>query len=408
MPARARLRLQASAFEDGDAGSNGISAATVLKAIGDPKLAERGEALVVSLAAIKAALGSRWPPRRNQVCEVVARYFRRYLTPTDSCQPVGESHFLVVTPGRTPRQAQAVCYRAIKDVMTSFLGEPSPQAIDVSRITSLSLDRVEIRPFTTDELERADLEIAAAPPQAASSSLSNLTTWPLTTADGQNLRVSFAVEPVLDLKAWTQAGHRIESRIMNLRTGRELTGQERRMLLPRDFEKIDLAALDRGISRLRGEEGVPDKALIIQLSFASLSNGRARAALLDHARELQGNLGKAAICELVDVEAGVPTGRLIDVISLFRSFFHGIFMQVEAKPNAIDSALAAGVAGLTVRAADLGRDEAAISSGVRDFVAMMKHRKTGLTATSLPTPGLMMSAMEAGFTHASLRVAPAG
>ncbi len=300
--------------------------------------------------------------------------------------------------------AQAVCYRALKDVLTYFLGEVNPAHLEVNRITSLTRSRVEVSAYTVAELEQADFEaVSAPPPPAPTSSLSLLTSWPLTTADGQNLRVSFAVEPVMDLKAWAMAGHRIESRILNLQTGQELNGHERRKLLPRDFEKIDLAALERGRSRLT-DGGSPTKPkLIIQLSFASLSNGRARLALLGLTQELQGVLKQAAICELVDVGSGIPVGWLTEVTSLVRGFFRAIWIQVQPTREAVESAIAAKVSGLTVRAADLGEDAESISANAREFVALVNGRNSFLTAASLPTPELLIAAMNAGFTHATLR-----
>jgi hypothetical protein len=199
------------------------------------------------------------------------------------------------------------------------------------------------------------------------------------------------------------AGHRIESRIVNLQTNIELTTAERRSLLPRDFESIDLAALERGLSRLAGVDSFERPRLIIQLSFASLSNGRARAALLDRARELQHVLRHAAICELVDVEPGIPVGRLTDVTSLIRGFFRSVWLQVEPSRATIEAALGAKASGLTVRATDFGEEPEQIAEGLRSFVGLLKRRRALLTVTSLPTTDLMIDAMMAGFTHSTLR-----
>ncbi len=231
----------------------------------------------------------------------------------------------------------------------------------------------------------------------------SLPSLPLKTASGRELRVSYAVDPVMDLKAWAMAGHRIESRIFDRQTDLELSPSERRSLLPHDFERIDLAALERGLSRVEGLEALDRPRLIIQLSFASLSNGRARATLLDRARELQHLLQQAAICELVDVEPGIPAGRLIDVISLIRGFFRVLWVQVEPTRAAVDTAVAARASGLTVRGDDLGRTPQEMAQGMRNFMILAKRHQVLLTVTSLPTNDLMIDAMVSGFTHATLR-----
>lgn len=382
-----------------------VSVYSLHELIGRSDLIQHGQALLVSLVPVKEALGPRWEARRTQIYDLVERYFRKHLSPEDLWEQAGETHVLVATPGKSPMLAQALCYRAIKEVLTYFLGEVRAGDLNVSLVTHLSAGQVEVRRYSVAELEKADAESEPRPPppEPPASSLSNLTSWPLQTSDGQNLRVSFAVEPVLDLRAWAMAGHRIESRIMNLQTGVELSAAQRRNLLPRDFEQIDMAALERGMSRLAGGD-VPDKPkLIIQLSFASLSNGRARAALLDRAKRMQDVLRHAAICELVDIEPGLPEGRLSEITSLIRNFFRGVWVQVTPQRSLLDAASGARTSGLCVRAADLGVDARRIARGMDGFATMLTGRKTLLVVTSLPNKDLMMGALAAGFTHATLR-----
>jgi hypothetical protein len=382
--------------------------------IGQSDLISRGLALLVSIAPVKRALGERWPQRREQIYSLADRYLQKHLSPHDVCRRTDEVHFLVATPFLTPVAAQATCYRALIDVLAYLIGQANPDELEVTQVAELSADRIRLRRFSLDELREADAKAprpaeTSAPPRRARSEtpaetpLASLASWPLRAADGRDLRVSFAVDPVFDLKAWAMAGHRIESRIVSMQTEVELTAPQRRNLLPRDFERIDLAALERGLSRLEGVESFDRPRLIIQLSFASLSNGRARAALLDRARELQHVLRHAAICELVDVEPGVPVGRLTDVTSLIRGFFRGVWVQVEPSRVTIEAALAAKASGLTIRADDLGQAPDQIAEGLRSFMGLIKRRNVLLTVTSLPTADLMIDAMMAGFTHSTLR-----
>ncbi len=377
--------------------------------IGESDLIANGQAMLVSIAPVKAALGERWNGRREQIHGLTERYLEKHLSPTDLCHKVGETHYLVATPDKPTIAAQALCYRALNEILGYFLGEARPSDLDVSMVAELSAEGVKVRPVSASELRQADEEADAAtaaadpPPAPALSRLDSLVAWPLVTADGQELRISFAIDPVMDLKAWAMAGHRIEARIVNLRTGRELNGIQRRSLLPRDFERIDMAALERGLSRLSDAESFDRPKLIIQLSFASLSNGHARAALLDQARELQHVLRHGAICELVDVEPGVPVGRLEELASLVRTFFRSVWVQVEPTRATVERAIAARVSGLTVRSGDFGADAASIAVGLRKFPPMVKRSGLILTAASLPSTDLLIDAMAAGFTHATLR-----
>ena len=387
------------------------SAGQLFELIGHSELIAGGQAFLLSIAAVKAAMGDRWSQRREQTYSLTDRYLRKHLSANDICERAGETWFLVATPDLTPLAAQATCYRALSEVIHHFLGEVKPADLEISQVQGLSAERAELRPFSLAELRQADARAPArgAAPLAvpAATPLSSLASWPLQTADGQDLRVSFAVDPVMDLKAWAMAGHRIESRIVSAQSNVELTTVQRRTLLPRDFERIDLAALERGLSRLAGVESFDRPRLIIQLSFASLSNSRARAALLDRARELQHVLKHAAICELVDVEPGLPVGRLTDVNSLIRGFFRSVWVQVQPSRVSVDAACAAKASGLSIRAEDFGETPTQIAEGIRSFIALVKSRTLLLTVTSLPTTDLMIDAMTAGFTHATLRARPA-
>jgi hypothetical protein len=382
------------------------SAERLFELIGQSEMVRQGQAMLVSIAPVREALGERWASRREQIHGLTERYLLKHLTPSDICQRASEVHFLIAAPDLSPLAAQAVCYRGLSEVLTYFLGEAKPSDLQISQVTDLSSSAVRLRPFSVAELRRADAEAparSAGPPRPSTTSLSSLASWPLQCADGQDLRVSFAVDPVLDLKAWAMAGHRIESRIVNQQTDVELSHLQRRSLLPRDFERIDLASLERGLSRVQDVESFDRPRLIIQLSFASLSNGRARAALLDRARELQHVLRHAAICELVDVEPGIPVGRLTDVTSLIHNFFRSVWVQVEPSRATIEAAMGAKASGLTVRADDLGHDPEEIAEGMRRFMLLLKQRNMLITVTSLPTTDLMIDAMMAGFTHATLR-----
>ncbi len=384
------------------------SANELLELLGASDMVAQGQAMLCSIAPVKVALGPRWASRQSQIYDLVDRYFRKYLAPEDLCRKVAETCFLIATPGKSEVLAQALCYRALKDVLSFFVGEIYPETLEINLITALGPGRVDARRCSIPELDAAeafaDQESArkAAGP-GGESALANLTSWPLQTQDGVDLRVSFAVDPVLDLKAHAVAGHRIESRIINQRTGLELTPNQRRNLLPRDLERIDLAALERAVSRLSAHDGAGRPTLIVQLSFASLSNGRSRRALVERAHELGEGLKWGAICELVDLETGLPANRLAEVASLVRPSFRGVWAQVRASRSLIGTAREAGISGITVRADELGDDKKSMLRGMTRLMAIVGPIPACCAITGLPANDLLMAAGDLGASHATLR-----
>ena len=105
----------------------------------------------------------------------------------------------------------------------------------------------------------------------------------------------------------------------------------------------------------------------------------------------------------MDLEPGVPVGRLTEVTSLIRGFFRSLWVQVEPSRVTIEAAMAAKASGLTIRADALGEEPTQIAEGMRNFSSLLKARNMILVVTSLPTTDLMIDAMVAGFTHATLR-----
>lgn len=243
----------------------------------------------------------------------------------------------------------------------------------------------------------------AVPAAVELTALNALKAGPLTTIDGQKLKVSFAVDPVISLHAYGLAGYRVEARMLDLELGRELNGEERRKLLPSDFATVDLAALERGMSRLSAADAAGPPKLVIQLSFASLSNTRARSALIQKAAGLQHLLRHAAICELVDVEVGVPVPRLTELAAVVRPYFRSLWLQAQPRRTMIEAAKAARIQGLSVRATDFGKEPDEIARGMRSFTSLVHDAAQVVTVTSLPDRGLMLEALATGFTHATLR-----
>ncbi len=400
--------------DSGDGVLPGGTAASLIDALGGTDLALGGQAVVVSMAPLKEALGAAWGVGRAKIHAAVERCFAKHLTGSDMLRALDDCLYVVATPDKSAVQTLALCHRAMKDTVTYFEGRVRSAHLTVNRITRLDHSGAEFEACTDAELETAVIDARNEPkplfapkPRAMAvaegAADGELAAWQVHTADGQHLRASFAVDPVMDLKAWAMAGHRIETRIMTMGTGAELAPAQRLYLQPWDYEKIDVAAVERGLSRLKSGHSLERPKLIVQLSFASLSNGKARTNLLDLIRRPECGMKQAAILEIVDIEAGVPIGRLVDVVAMVRGFFRTVWVQVAPSRQAVETAISAKITGLTVTSASLGDDDQAIAAGLRRFASMVKRPNTLMTVTSLPATNLMIDAMSAGFSHATLR-----
>lgn len=366
---------------------------------------ERGEVLLVSLEPVQTQLGPRWSMRRDGVLEHSERHFRKHIQPGDIWVPLNETEVLVAMPGTAAMTGRGLCYRALTEVLTHFLGECRDASVRIDRVTDLKDEGIATAPLPTQELKAAAAQLAPPSPAAPMSPLSQLKTSPLRTVDGTDIAVSFAVDPVLDLKTLTLAGHRIEARLLDAVTRTPLASERRLRLLPQDIGRIDQAALERGLAKLDAAVGEARPWLILQLSFAGLTNTKMRNTLFQQAAEHRQRMQEAVICELVDVESGVPAGRLREVAAMVRPLCRAVFAQMPPTKLALDTIRAAGLPGATFRAADFGVTDTALEEGMRRFSRVAVGARPVLTVTGLPNTHLLVPAMGCGFTHATVRAA---
>jgi hypothetical protein len=143
---------------------------------------------------------------------------------------------------------------------------------------------------------------------------------PFMSNDGRRLRVCSTLEPVYELKGFSRIGFRMIRRVIEIRTGEELTPHQVSLLSTADQLKVDMATILRGIDRLRAD-GLAEQqlTLIVPISFTSLSTQRGRAELIAPLKEASGLVKLGVICEICGIE-GVPLKALVSATSLVKPF----------------------------------------------------------------------------------------
>lgn len=279
---------------------------------------EEGRINLIGLDAIADRLGDKWEGRQEQIYDHVERTLTRHLEGGGFFQRVSPTDYLVVQPGLAKFSGQVSCLLYLRELLTHFLGGAAPEAVDVMEVTSLSGGRI----FAA-EIDRAHAVAAARtePPPAPLETDDLPMPWnPFVAADGRNLRVSCHLEPVFELKTFAQIGFRIVRRVLMMPGEIELNPQELRNLTTADIEKVDLATIARGLSRLRSEQGnAKQPTLFLPVSYTTLSSQRGRGPLIARFKEATQGVEKGLICEINDIE-GVPGSALAAVTVLIKPF----------------------------------------------------------------------------------------
>ncbi len=282
-----------------------------------------GQVNIISLDAIVQAFGDRWQGRREGVYEQVEKVIERGLGPNGYITRISETDFLVAQPDLGPFGAQAACLRALREVLSHFLGAVRPGALSICKVTKIEageLTALPIDPRLTADGEAREVQDARAAAEAAADpTLLSPDRWsPFSAGNGKRVRVSCKLEPVFELRGNTRIGYRLSRRVIDVETDLELTQEDVRNLTRSDLLKIDMATLSRGVARMQTDlKGGAELSLIVPVSYVSLSTVEGRKVMktaFDQARQW---VQRGVICEVCDIE-DVPQGPLLSVISLIK------------------------------------------------------------------------------------------
>ncbi len=384
---------------------------TLLARLADEGWLAEGRAHIIGLDAVRTVLGRRWDDRRAMVMESVATCARRLLAPEDTCAPVGDADVLIICPAVEPMVARGLAAHILCDVLAHFLGEARSLSLKVKMVEGFAGGQAVCRTLDTDAIETALAATAnrtTATGKDGAAYANGLLGEPITTFDGRRLRISFAVDPIIDLGRMAVAGHRIEPRLLYTHNGAPMTPVERMGLLASDMERVDLATLERGLSRLAGQQDRGEHpSLILAVSFLTASSQRARTKLMLRLGDARERVKSSVIWEITDLPDGAPAGRLTEMAALLRPFGRAVFAQTTLSGVAVKAARAARIGGLLLQPQKPLENESDSAVWLLQAGKMVRGAAPALIAANLPGAALLPTAAAAGFTHATVRTAAA-
>ncbi len=378
-------------------------AAEALEHYLDSPLLATGQINLISLDAIAERLGSRWATRREPVYDYTERVLEKHLGESGHFLKVSETDFLVVLPDEQRFAAQSRCLRYLSEVLTYFLGKAYPGDLRVREVTLITRDSLEARPIDP-------VAVAASADQAGAQDIEATTPgrtvnrWtPFATSKGRNVVVSCGLEPVFELKHYTQIGNRIVRRVIGTDTGEPLTAPELGDLSRRDIVQIDLATAAHGLNCLDADcEDQRPLSLIIPVSFVSLSNQLGRADLVAMFRKATAFVRAAVICEIDGIE-GVPQAALLAAASLVRPHCKFVVGRLEAEPvGGLSNLRDAGLNAISFQAPQGLVGDAEFHGWSTAAIRMAKRVTKSVMIYRLASPRQLGIAALMGASHASL------
>lgn len=364
-------------------------------------LLDEGRINLIGLDAIAERLGDRWEARQEQIHHHVERTLTRHLEGGGFFQRVSPTDYLVVQPALGKYSAQVSCLLYLRELLGHFLGGAAPEAADVLEVTSLSGGRI----FAA-EIDRAYAAEAARtePPPAGPDADALPTPWnPFVAADGRTLKVSCHLEPVFELKTFAQIGFRIARRVLRLPEAVELSPQELRNLTTADIEKVDLATIARGVSRLQSEQGnARQPTLFLPVSYTTLASQRGRGPLIERFKEATRGVERGLVCEITNIE-GVPGSAVAAVTVMIKPFCLIVVGKLMEPPGRTPEDLrGVRLQGIAFEAGAHPQERAEFTAWADQAVAHARRVTRSVIVHGLAGPEYLGLAGLAGATHGSL------
>ncbi|HET9161730.1 MAG TPA: hypothetical protein VFN88_14055, partial [Caulobacteraceae bacterium] len=168
----------------------------------DSPLLDEGRVNVIALDPIADRLADRWASRKEQVYEHLERALNRKLGATDFFLRVSDTVYLVAQPSAGRFGAQALCVRALDEVVSFFLGPGPRHDVQVHKVTDLSVNQIVAVPIDRSVLAEAERQeskssAAAIAEAKGDATLLSPARWsPFVASNGIHVRVSCFLEPV--------------------------------------------------------------------------------------------------------------------------------------------------------------------------------------------------------------------
>jgi hypothetical protein len=382
-------------------------AAVVLERLTATDLIERGSVTILSMEAIQARAGERWPRKREDVWSYVERKLDEHLSFQDIRHRISETDFLVAITTEEGIAAQAISLKILEEVLIHFLGAAEKVDLKLRAVTGIEGLAVRSTPVdpsaVTSAREAPGQRLFERGVDPAEARRRNPISFVIAT--GEVVRVDFALEHVLSLQHKVTAALRIRPTVTMIESGKLVPSRAFDKLADEDIAFIDRATLQYA-ALFADSIGQSQPPLILPASFRTMAGRKGRSALIG-APGLGAERLKAGLCvELIDIGPGTPSGRLTEVVGLVSQVCRGVFGRLQPARDALAPVRGARLKGLTLDVGELGLSDPHLTALMKGIALQARGKSASLMALGLPSDAWLEIAHMAGFTHAGVRAPP--
>ncbi|MBW8816205.1 MAG: hypothetical protein JF588_22540 [Caulobacterales bacterium] len=382
-------------------------AAAVLDRLAGSDRLERGAVYIISVEAIRDRSGDRWPKKRDDVWGYLNRKLNEYLSYQDLHHRISDTDVLVAMTTEDGVAAQAVGMKVLEDVLEFFLGAAERMDIRIRSVSRIEGNELFCADLDPDTIAAArDLETTQPyRGKVAAEAESERNPVEFVAANGQRLRVDFALEHIVSLRHGVTAVLRVEPTVTFNATGEVVSPRKFYKLADEDLATIDKATLAFGGLFLPRDARV-QPPVILPVSFRTMGQRKGRSALTVLEGVTPERIRQGAMLEFVDIDRGTPSGRLVEVVGLVGRVARGVLARLHAARDALHPVQGARFNGLTLDFSDFALPDTRLEDVMRLMARQMRGKAPALIAQGLRSFDHFEMADAAGFTHASVRARP--
>jgi hypothetical protein len=345
---------------------------------------------LISLEAVRASFGAKWPAKRDIIWNQVERFLRHQFRGDDLVMRLDEVTALIAQPNSSRIAAQTRCAQVGHDLIQFFLGAEAAGDVEVQTVERFDDEGVVGRPLPAPQMRLALM--SRDPSIWARHATEPIPRW---VRLGRDLEAIAELAPLLALHAsQPNVGYAVETQAIDKDTGKPLTAGDRRTLLSRDVSGLDLKIL-RAAFATRQQLPQASAPMVTPVSYTTLTNSTLRYALFHAVSELAPAQRQSFIWEIVDLEPGAPQGRLVDLVAMTRPMCRGVICNTTLTRANAEKLKQAGATMSVSLASTVTEDSLlamgpALSTVLRLIPSVLVHR---LPARLLPVAAIL------GVTH---------
>ena len=378
--------------------------------LAQPQLLSAGRVHMLNFDRLRESLGTAWEDLRDRVHAAADRIINRLIAEQDVQFRTGDGEYIVfATLNR--QAATLVCAKISEELHRLFLGDPNLADIKVATAVGLLDGKILYEHASVAEL-LANIDQTADPrgAEAAAPAATPLPAEPavarlpeprkLQLSRGELAQISTMFRPLWDV------GRQVISTYMctpvrRFPDGSAVEGVAALAAItdPQQLAKINTDTLIDTVEIL--DELFRNKFRLmvsVPVCFETLAARRTRQEYITVCQSVPDYLRQFLSFEFLRFPAGVPNGRMTELVNEMRPFCRWSFLRVEFRQQSFTSLAGTGLTGLTTLVPSDRAAEARTMEDLNNFVASAERANLRTCVVGVASTSLAIAARAAGTT----------